>query len=174
MHYRKTAPVVSCRIEARSGLRMMPTFPRSSLSFRTAGFPQHGWKVGFPSGTFLDRRQLKPAPGVRCPRPVCIRPSCTSESTRLSRTVSGHRLDCAPPWRDITPPPEVLARVRVIVSRPALLRLQDAVRVCSPRRASPTRRGRVCDADPLFERLINKCGRCLLQRADIATAVVLL
>src|SRR5450756_2594195 len=31
---------------ARTGLRMMPTFPRSSLSFRTAGFPQYGWKAG--------------------------------------------------------------------------------------------------------------------------------
>jgi hypothetical protein len=38
---------------------MMPTFPRSSLSFRTAGFPQYGWKTGFPRGAFLDRRQLK-------------------------------------------------------------------------------------------------------------------
>src|SRR5215471_13002882 len=32
--------IQSGRIEARTGLRMMPTFPRSSLSFRTAGFPQ--------------------------------------------------------------------------------------------------------------------------------------
>src|SRR6516162_901990 len=56
----------SGRIEARTGLRMMPTFRRSPLSFRTAGFPQYGWKVGFPSGAFLDRRQLKPAPGMRC------------------------------------------------------------------------------------------------------------
>src|SRR3954468_24026460 len=32
------------RIEARTGLRMMPTFPRSPRSFRTAGFPQYGWK----------------------------------------------------------------------------------------------------------------------------------
>src|SRR4029077_1508367 len=31
--------VRSGRIEARTGLRMMPTFPRSPLSFRTAGFP---------------------------------------------------------------------------------------------------------------------------------------
>jgi len=46
---------------------MMPTFPRSSLSFRTAGFPQYGWKAGFPSGAFLDRQQLKPAPGIRRP-----------------------------------------------------------------------------------------------------------
>jgi len=34
------------------------------------------------------------------------RPSCTSESQRLSRTVSGRALDCAPPWRVITPPPQ--------------------------------------------------------------------
>src|SRR5262249_52817332 len=30
------------RIEARTGLRMMPTFPRSPLSFRTAGLPRYG------------------------------------------------------------------------------------------------------------------------------------
>ena len=67
----------SGRIEARSGLRMMPTFPRSSLSVRTAGFPQYGWKAGFPSGAFLGRQRLKPAAcAVR--RPVCIRPSCAS------------------------------------------------------------------------------------------------
>src|SRR6266567_4625396 len=46
---------------------MMPTFPRSPLSFRTAGFPQYGWKAGFPSGAFPDRRQLKPAPCIRRP-----------------------------------------------------------------------------------------------------------
>src|SRR5215831_19297777 len=45
-----------------------------------------------------------PAYAVRCS--VCIRPSCTSWSERLSRTVSGRRLDCAPPWRVITPPPQ--------------------------------------------------------------------
>src|SRR5262249_46420140 len=40
-------PPQSGRIEARTGLRMMPTSPRSPLSFRTAGFPQYGWKDGF-------------------------------------------------------------------------------------------------------------------------------
>jgi hypothetical protein len=44
---------------------MMPTFPRSPLSFRTASFPQYGWKAGFPSGAFLGDRRLKPAPGIR-------------------------------------------------------------------------------------------------------------
>ncbi len=46
---------------------MMPTFPQSSLSFRTAGFPQYGCKAGFPSGAFPDRPRLKPAPGIRRP-----------------------------------------------------------------------------------------------------------
>ena len=36
----------SGRVEARTGLRMMPTFPQPSLSFRTAGFPRYGWKAG--------------------------------------------------------------------------------------------------------------------------------
>src|SRR6202048_1900065 len=36
----------SGRVEARTGLRMMPTFPRPSLSFRTAGFPRYGWGGG--------------------------------------------------------------------------------------------------------------------------------
>src|SRR5215813_9044825 len=39
------------RTVARTGLRMMPTFPPSSLSFRTAGFPQYGWKVCISDGT---------------------------------------------------------------------------------------------------------------------------
>ena len=49
-------PPQSGRTEARSGLRMMPTFPRSPLSFRTAGFPQYGWKAGISSGAFPMRR----------------------------------------------------------------------------------------------------------------------
>src|SRR5262249_48977191 len=46
----------SGRIEARIGLRMMPTFPRSPLSFRTASFPQYGWKAGLSDGAFPTRR----------------------------------------------------------------------------------------------------------------------
>jgi hypothetical protein len=46
------APPQSGRIEARTGLRMMPTSPRSPLSFRTAGFPQYGWKDGVSDGAF--------------------------------------------------------------------------------------------------------------------------
>src|SRR2546427_7023289 len=40
----------SGRIEARTGLRMMPTSPRSPLSFRTAGFSQYGSEGGPSDG----------------------------------------------------------------------------------------------------------------------------
>src|SRR3954468_20522293 len=58
-------PPQSGRIEARTGLRMMPTFPRSPRSFRTAGVPQDGWKAGLSGAVFPDRQRLKPAPGMR-------------------------------------------------------------------------------------------------------------
>jgi len=97
---------------------MMPTFPRSSLSFRTAGFPQYGWKAGFPSGAFLSRQQLKPAPGMRRPSSSlhppfvhlvvnAIIPHCVGPRTRLRTALEGY----------YSSTPGVLARVRVIVSR---------------------------------------------------------
>ena len=44
---------------------MMPTFPLSPLSFRTAGFPQYGWKAGISDSAFPVHPSLKPAPGIR-------------------------------------------------------------------------------------------------------------
>ena len=58
-------PPQSGRTVARSGLRMMPTFPPSPLSFRTAGFPRYGWKAGMSDGAFPMQQRLKPAPGIR-------------------------------------------------------------------------------------------------------------
>ena len=49
---------------ARTGLRMMPTFPSSPLRFRTAGFPQYGSKAGLSDGAFPYSVPVKPAPGV--------------------------------------------------------------------------------------------------------------
>ena len=46
----------SGRTMARIGLRMMPTFPSSPLKFRTAGFPQYGFKAGISAGAFPQRR----------------------------------------------------------------------------------------------------------------------
>jgi hypothetical protein len=37
---------------ARTGLRMMPTFPLPPLKFRTAGFPRYGFKIGISDGAF--------------------------------------------------------------------------------------------------------------------------
>jgi hypothetical protein len=95
---------------------MMPTFPRSSLP--TAGFPQYGWKVGFPSSALLDRRQLKPAPGIHrlmfglCPPfahvvVTSVIPHCVEPQTRLRTAMEGY----------YSSTPGVLARVRVMLSR---------------------------------------------------------
>ena len=86
---------------------MMPTFPRPSLSFRTAGFPRYGWKAGMWGSTFPHTGRLKPAPpGIH--RLMCG--LCLSfahvETTSVSRTVSGETCDRAPPWRWGSPPPQ--------------------------------------------------------------------
>ena len=62
---RVACPPESGGTVARSGLRMMPTFPLSPLSFRTAGFPQYGWKAGMSDSAFPVHPSLKPAPGIR-------------------------------------------------------------------------------------------------------------
>ena len=58
----------SGRIEARTGLRMMPTSPRSPLSFRTAGFPSTAGRMALRTVPSQRVAQLKPAPGMRWPR----------------------------------------------------------------------------------------------------------
>jgi hypothetical protein len=67
---RKDVPQGSGRTMARTGLRMMPTFPSSPLKFRTAGFPRYGFKAGVSAGAFP-----RAAPTWRA-LPVCIPPSC--------------------------------------------------------------------------------------------------
>src|SRR3989442_13247799 len=50
-----TRPAWSSRTMARTGLRMMPTFPSSPLRFRTAGFPQYGSTAGLSDGGLPPR-----------------------------------------------------------------------------------------------------------------------
>ena len=108
----------SGRIEARIGLRMMPTFPRSPLSFRTASFPQYGWKADCPSGAFLGDRRLKPAPGIRRPPSSLHPPFVHFVVATVVRSESGLRTRSCTAMRWNTPPtPGALARVRVVVSR---------------------------------------------------------
>jgi hypothetical protein len=49
---------------ARTGLRMMPTFPSSPLKFRTVGFPASGFKASLSDGACLQRVAVKLAPSM--------------------------------------------------------------------------------------------------------------
>src|SRR5450631_4460751 len=56
------------RIEARTGLRMMPTSPRSPLSSVRRVFPSTAGRLAFPAVPSQRVAQFKPAPGIRGPR----------------------------------------------------------------------------------------------------------
>src|SRR3954469_4860393 len=77
---------------------MMPTFPRSPLSFCTAGFPQYGWKAGLSGGAFPDRQRLKPAPGIHLLTPglpspfVHLRVGAVAPVLRRAADRTMHRL----------------------------------------------------------------------------------
>src|SRR5262249_59411172 len=97
---------------------MMPTFPPSPLSFRTAGFPQYGWKAGISDRAFPEHQSLKPVagirrwtPGLRLPfaqlRVKFGFPFCAGPTTPHLRRL-GVRFDSAP---------GALASVLVLMSR---------------------------------------------------------
>ena len=72
---------------------MMPTFPRSPLSFRTAGFPRYGCKADISDGAFPDIASLNLLPAytgkasaLRALRATSLIPHCVGPSAR-SRTV---------------------------------------------------------------------------------------
>src|ERR1700739_3557123 len=52
MEFKLTDSRLSGKAMARTGLRMMPTFPLPPLKFRTAGFPRYGFKGGLSDGGF--------------------------------------------------------------------------------------------------------------------------
>ena len=102
-----------------SGLRMMPTFPPPPLSFRTAGFPQYGWKAGLSGSAFPHVAQVKPAPGIPCAtrkfasalralRCPALRRSVSEQWTRWRTAIRG--VDSSTP--------EVFAPVWVLLSQP--------------------------------------------------------
>ena len=98
---------------------MMPTFPRSPLSFRTAGFPRYGCKAGLSDGTFPAVAPLKSAPDIHIAT-TGLHPSFVHSAARAVIPVrvgaAGpimHRHEVA---RSATTP-GVLARVRVVLSR---------------------------------------------------------
>ena len=83
----------SGRAMARSGLRMMPTFPLPSLKFRTAGFPQYGFKAGRSDRAFPFYASSR--------RTVCHCPSCSPLPRRIP-------VLCRRTWCAGTPPLERL------------------------------------------------------------------
>ena len=89
---------------ARTGLRMMPTFPSPPLKFRTAGFPRYGFKASLSDSAFPDRRSVKPAPGIpSLLDSVCLRPSPASATVVLPG--SGPSRPCASTNRCSRGPP---------------------------------------------------------------------
>src|SRR5258707_3400136 len=66
-------PPQSGRTVARSGLRMMPTFPPSPLSFRTAGFHQYGRRAGISDSAF-----------PKCPAPYAVTPPSATDTRRAA------------------------------------------------------------------------------------------
>jgi len=96
---------------ARSGLRMMPTFPLPPLKFRTAGFPQYGFKAGwsdkaFPCDATLASSSL-PASFV-LPAALVGSPFCAGGRSALEHLRSSGFCRSTP---------GALAPVRVLLSR---------------------------------------------------------
>jgi hypothetical protein len=89
------AGLQSGRAMARTGLRMMPTSPSSPLKFRTAGFPQYGFKAGLSDGACPAAVRLSLLPAYPSRRTVCSRRSCPPWSSLGPRSESGQvtRLD---------------------------------------------------------------------------------
>ena len=71
---------------------MMPTFPSPPLKFRTAGFPQYGFKAGLSEGAFPARRPIV-APScfaslLRAPRfQTCLSPLGVGAVVRWSAAI---------------------------------------------------------------------------------------
>ena len=82
---------------ARSGLRMMPTFPSSPLRFRTASFPQYGSKAGLSVGAFPSACRLSPLPACPVRSRVCVRRSRPPWPHQTLAQSRGSRLGVTPP-----------------------------------------------------------------------------
>ena len=111
---------------------MMPTSPSPSLKFRTAGFPQYGFKASLSSATCRPTRQGTESAGSRPvldERLVCQHPSHGSTSDQCQAL--------SPDWSRVSTcrcargpaslPQGSLAPARVVLSR-ALIAYSDPIR----------------------------------------------
>ena len=60
---------------ARTGLRMMPTFPSPPLKFRTVSFPQYGYKASRSDRAFPRHVEVKSTPDIIRPTPLGYSPA---------------------------------------------------------------------------------------------------
>ena len=108
---------------ARTGLRMMPTFPPPPLRFRTVGFPQYGSKASLSAWACPGGDEVKPTPGM---------PASPPEFAPRLRGAGGYGIGTPPvtalpgnPARPSPPAPPltpgVLGSGRVVLSRRSLL-----------------------------------------------------
>ena len=117
----------------------LPPAEHTSLNwthFRTAGFPQYGWKAGFPSGAFLDDQRLKPALGVRRPTSSLLPPFVRLVVSTIVPLGVGSPTRLRTAVEVITPPPQgPSAQVRVIVSRTVITYSAPSVPLAGKTRA---------------------------------------
>ena len=153
---------------ARTGLRMMPTFPSPPLKFRTAGFPRYGFKASMSDETFLISDRVKPPPGIPLSS-VSLSSSC---ARILPAEIPGS--ESRPPRpsscrcsRDLYAPvpQESLAPVRVVLSR-SILAYYDSIR--QSRWHSATSRHRRLYAAPSL------CGSASATRGTFPTFTAVL
>ena len=90
---------LSGRTMARTGLRMMPTFPSSPLRCRTAGFPRYGSKAGLSDRAFPGHASVKLAPACPSRDQVCFHPSCSPRQHGTSVQSRSRLLSGAPPYK---------------------------------------------------------------------------
>ena len=98
---------------------MIPTSPSSPLKFRTAGFPQYGFKAGLSDSAFPSSSPVKPAPGIPVASvSLLLSFVLSSPVTPRSRSKPGRFGRSAPPFdRPCRSAPGLLAPARVMLSR---------------------------------------------------------
>jgi hypothetical protein len=135
---------------ARTGLRMMPTFPSPPPKFRTAGFPRYGYKASMSDGTFLNRNPVKLTPSIPAPSSSLSPPFARFQSAKTARlSVPTSPTFVMPLFRDayIPEPQGPLAPVRVLLSR-SIVAYYDPIRQ-SRRHAATSRHSRLYAAPSL-------------------------
>jgi hypothetical protein len=156
---------------ARTGLRMMPTFPSPSLKFRTVGFPQYGFKASLSGATCRPASRQTESADTRPVRQRATRlssPFARVHSRPGGQALSPDRaraLACRCARGDASLPQGSLAPARVLLSR-ALIAYFDPIRQ-SRGHATTSRPGRLYVAPSL-------CGCASATRGTFPTFATVL